>query len=91
MSYTNAKQILPEDIIKLIQNYVEGEYLYIPKKADSRKTWGENTSTRSELQRRNSAIFEDYLTGLSTAELAEKYYLSIKSIQRIVLNQKKSA
>ncbi|MCK8059496.1 MULTISPECIES: CD3324 family protein [unclassified Fusibacter] len=91
MSYTNAKQILPDEIIELIQNYVEGEYLYIPKKADNRKAWGENTKTRNELHTRNSSIYKDYIEGLSTAELADKYYLSIKSIQRIVLNLKKSS
>lgn len=29
MKYINAHKILPKDIIKVIQEYVDGEYIYI--------------------------------------------------------------
>ena len=32
MSYKKAADVLPEELIDLIQNYVDGEYLYIPRK-----------------------------------------------------------
>ena len=34
MKYTNAKSILPEELLTLIQDYIDGEYLYIPRKRD---------------------------------------------------------
>lgn len=89
MAYINGNKVLPEEIIALIQEYVDGEYIYIPRKDEKRKSWGENTSTRQELRERNQAIYNGYKEGASVGELAEDYYLSIKSIQRILLQQKR--
>lgn len=84
MSYANARDIFPEDILEIIQQYVEGEYIYIPKKEENRISWGELTKTREELMIRNDKIYEDYLSGTSVKSLSEKYYLSPKTIQRII-------
>ena len=32
MSYVNAEEVLPEDLIREIQKYVDGKVLYIPRK-----------------------------------------------------------
>ena len=32
MKYVKAIDVLPQEIIEIIQNYVDGEYLYIPRK-----------------------------------------------------------
>ena len=45
--------------------------------------------TRRELQDRNKRIYEDYLNGESMEHLAEKYFLSLKSIQRIIRQLRK--
>lgn len=84
MSYIKATDVLPEEILLLIQQYVDGEYLYIPRKENNKKTWGENTNSRKELSLRNSSIFSDYCTGLDIKSLSNKYFLSEKSIQRII-------
>ncbi|MGE7979508.1 CD3324 family protein [Psychrobacillus sp. NPDC093200] len=89
MSYKNAKNLLPAELIELIQNYVDGEHIYIPLREDNKKCWGSNTSTRRELDLRNSNIYYDYLSGMDMTILSGKYYLSFKSIQRIVLNEKR--
>jgi Mor family transcriptional regulator len=91
MSYINANTVLPQAIIELIQDYIEGDTIYIPKKEECKKAWGENTNTKHELNNRNAQIYADYKKGMKTSELATKYYLSIKSIQRIVLASKKTA
>lgn len=88
MGYIKADKILPKEIIELIQQYVEGENIYIPKKADNRAKWGANTNTRQELENRNNRIFTDYLKGMSIRDLSGKYFLSEKSIQRIIYNFK---
>ncbi|MBQ3164099.1 MAG: hypothetical protein IJC02_06125 [Lachnospiraceae bacterium] len=90
MGYIRAEQILPLEIIELIQQYVDGENIYIPRKAENRQEWGTGTSIREELQGRNQKIYEDYLTGMKATELSLKYYLSVKSIQRIIREKKAS-
>lgn len=84
MGYIKAEQILPNEIIELIQKYVDGEYIYIPRKENSRREWGEKTQIRKELDERNKRIYADYQKGWSISDLARKYYLSEKSIQRII-------
>lgn len=84
MSYRKAEQILPVEIIELIQNYVDGECIYIPRKDNNRREWGEGTQIRKELRERNHRIYLDYKKGLKVTHLAGKYYLSEKSIQRIL-------
>lgn len=88
MSYVKAVDVLPDEILALIQNYIDGEYIYIPRKENNKKSWGENTNSRKEIHMRNSKIYEDYKRGIKVKDLAEKYFLSDKSIQRIVLQKK---
>lgn len=90
MSYKKATHVLPQDLLLKVQEYIDGEFLYIPRVADNKKGWGETTSTRQELQDRNKHIYEDYLSGINMETLAEKYFLSLKSIQRIVGQLKNS-
>ncbi len=89
MSYKKAAQVLPQELLAQVQEYVDGEYLYIPRISGSKKDWGSATTTRRELQARNRLIYEAYQAGTSTAELAKAFYLSPKSIQRIVTQMKK--
>ncbi len=88
MSYKKATHVLPDDLLLKVQKYIDGEFLYIPRIADNKKVWGTNTSTRQEIQNRNKQIYADYLSGIKMSTLAEKYYLSLKSIQRIIRQAK---
>lgn len=88
MGYRRAEEILPKEIIEMIQEYVDGENIYIPRKKNQRKSWGENTRIKQELIHRNDSIYEEYRKGLSVQELSEKYFLSVKSIQRILRQMK---
>ena len=88
MSYKRATYILPNDLLEQVQEYVDGEFIYIPRKSGNKKEWGSKTSTRKELQQRNLQIYEDYSAGNSLQELSEKYFLSLKSIQRIIWEQR---
>ena len=89
MSYASARDIFPENILKIIQQYVDGECIYIPKKEENKIAWGKLSQGKSEILNRNSRIYQDYLSGISMQNLSERYYLSPKSIQRIVLQEKK--
>lgn len=89
MGYLRAEEALPKEIIELIQQYVEGVNIYVPRK-NERAGWGEKNQTRRRLRERNQSIFEAYLKGQNVSELSERYYLSEKSIWRIVGEEKKN-
>lgn len=89
MSYINVEQALPRELVAQIQKYVDGAYIYIPKLESNRKAWGETTSTKKDMAIRNYAIYEKYMDGCKIRKLAEEFFLSEKSIQRIVLNERR--
>ena len=87
MSYIKAEEILPEELIRQIQKYVDGVYIYIPRKPGNRHQWGQETDYKSELKIRNDSIRNDHASGVSVALLSRKYHLSEKSIRRILQNK----
>lgn len=84
MRYVKAETLLPEDLLKEIQKYIQGEYIYIPSEGSVRKKWGEKTGNRDYIQNRNNNIRAKYESGCSISALAEEFYLSIESIRKIV-------
>lgn len=91
MSYQNAKDILPKEIVAQIQQYIQGGIIYIPKKTQNKKGWGENTDTLQTLKIRNQQIYKEYQTGMSIFQLSQKYFLVERSIQRIILQEKRKS
>lgn len=89
MSYKKATDVLPQELLEKIQQYIDGEFIYIPRITENKREWGTTTSTRQELHDRNARIYADYLAGVHMEVLAEKYFLSLKSIQRIIGRLKK--
>ena len=84
MSYIKAEDILPEELIRRIQEYVDGVTVYIPRKPGARHIWGQETDYKAELRVRNDRIRNDYADGQSVPALSRKYHLSEKSIRRIL-------
>ena len=86
MSYIKAEDILPEDLIRKIQEYADGVYIYIPRKPGTRHSWGQETDYKAELKARNERIRREYASGISVMTLSRRYHLSEKSIRRILQN-----
>ena len=84
MSYIKAEEILPEELIRSIQEYADGVYIYIPRKPGTRHKWGQETDYKAELKARNDGIRSDHAAGVSVQTLSRKYHLSEKSIRRIL-------
>lgn len=84
MSYIKAGDVLPKELIDKIQDYIDGEYIYVPRKAKNRKTWGQRTNRKQETLLRNQEIYRQYTEGKPVTYLAEVYFLSPKSIQKII-------
>lgn len=82
MSYINAEEVLPKELIEMIQQYVNGESIYIPCK--EKKAWGSQTKTKKYYKSRNQEICTKHTNGISVKKLAVDYSLSEKSIQRII-------
>lgn len=83
MKYKNAQEILPEHLLKELQQYVSGETIYVPN-AQSKKQWGETSGARNYYMQRNALIREKYHNGCSIEKLAEEHNLSVDSIRKIV-------
>ena len=84
MSYIKAEMVLPEELIRKIQEYADGVYIYIPRKPGTRRAWGQDTGYKAELKTRNDRIRSDYAAGTGVSALSRKYHLSEKSIRRIL-------
>ena len=89
MSYIRADEILPGELLEAIQQYVDGQTIYIPKK--EKQEWGSGTSAKEFFRERNESIYESYQEGISEEELSRRFSLSRKSIQRILRSQKLAA
>lgn len=87
MKYQKASDILPDELVEEIQNYVQGEYLYIPIREKTQRS--KPTEYMVELQKRDAHIYTKYLEGVDRKELATLYNLSEASIRRIIIKQRK--
>ncbi|MBB3071548.1 Mor family transcriptional regulator [Paenibacillus baekrokdamisoli] len=85
--YINAKDILPEHLIKEIQKHVRGAHIYIPQ--TERQNWGVSTGIREELNERNEEIVLKYKSGLTISQLVNFYNLSEDRIRRIIYDREK--
>lgn len=86
MGYIRAEEVLPSEILLLVQQYVDGQMIYIPRKEGCRRDWGSETETKNALKIRNQQIYAEYQNGAGIDELAEKFHLTEKSVQRILRN-----
>lgn len=87
MKYRNANDIIPEELLIKLQEYIQGEYIYIPVK--ERHILVAATDYKTELEKRDAHIYTKYLEGISNAKLAQMYNLSESSIRRIIVKQRK--
>ena len=87
MKYKNGSNLLPKELLDAVQQYVQGEYIYIPIR-DKRENV-KPTEYELELTNRDEHIYEKALEGVSNKVLSQLYHLSESSIRRIILKQRK--
>lgn len=88
MGYKKGIAILPTELVKQIQEYVDGECIYIPRISENRKKWGENKTSVDTLEKRNAEIYMKYKNGVSVKQLSEEYYISPQGIYKILSKYK---
>ena len=90
MGYCKAEDILPTSLLTTIQEYIDGEYIYIPRKLCNKKAWGDVTQSKEATRKRNEEIYQNYLNGVSVMQLTEKYCLSDKAVYKVIAMMKKT-
>ena len=83
MKYKKASDILPDELLREVQQYIDGESLYIPK-GKKRKKWGEDSGGRRFFLQRNEEIRFKFFHKVPIEELAEEYSLSYETIRKII-------
>ena len=83
MKYINAAEILPEQLLKELQRYADGDVLYIPK-ASTKKEWGASSGSRTFYEERNKEIQRLYREGHSMDVLVKQYGLAYSTIKKII-------
>lgn len=81
MGYKNGKDALPPDLLRQVQQHVQGESLYIPK---LQPRTGGVRQVNAALQVRNAHIRLAYRQGVSVQALSQTYYLSPQAIYKIL-------
>ncbi|OXX84007.1 hypothetical protein AVM15_07050 [Paraclostridium benzoelyticum] len=89
MKYKNAKNILPQDLLQQIQQYIQGDVIYIPIYNNEKIPWGQKNGAREAIYTRNKSIFKLYKQGYSIDEIVNIYNLSESSIRKIISKIKK--
>lgn len=82
MEYKKVEEIMPKELLKEIQNYIQGATLYIPK--ETHHEWGEKSGIKDKLHKRNQLIKEKFQQGNSIQSLGTDFYLSEETIKKIV-------
>ncbi|MBP1950951.1 CD3324 family protein [Virgibacillus litoralis] len=88
MKYANANSVIPEELLVELQNYIQGEIIYIPKTKNNYEKWGTRSGGRKIIDDRNHGIRKDFKNGKPISQLAEEQYLSIETIKKIAYSKK---
>jgi Mor family transcriptional regulator len=80
-AYANAREILPVQILQVVQTHFDGGLLWVPPREARRD------KTKGHLER-NRQILQEKADGASTKDLAQKYGLSEERIRQLVRGPK---
>lgn len=66
MKYLKAQSVLPKEVIAIIQEFIDGEFVYIPRKEGKQRSWGEKSGAKDSLKERNCQIYNMLIDKLRT-------------------------
>jgi hypothetical protein len=90
MSYINADSLLPPELLREVQTYIQGSLVYIPREnGEKRLCWGSRSGARRSFDERNSEIKSEKAKGRRIDDLADDYGLSPGGIRKILYGSKK--
>jgi len=88
LTYKKGADVLPDQLLKEVQQYAEGCLVYIPKKGD-KVGWGHISGSRDWIDRRNEEISCLFMQGEPVKNLSEEYHLSEDTIRKIIYKKNK--
>ncbi|HET7839338.1 MAG TPA: CD3324 family protein [Rectinemataceae bacterium] len=91
MSYIKADDVLPSELLREVQKYVQGSLVYVPNPESGRRAWGERNGAREAFDRRNQEIREAKARGRRLEDLAEDYGLSVDAIRKVLYGDRRRA
>lgn len=83
MKYVNAADVLPQELLEEVAQYVGGKLLYVPALSE-KCAWGERNGSRQYYRERNQKINELFQQGESVDKLAKIFCLSSETVRKIV-------
>jgi hypothetical protein len=85
MSYINADTLLPPELLREVQTYIQGSLVYIPREnGEKRLSWGSRSGARQNFDARNSEIRAEKAKGKRIDDLADQFGLSPGGIRKIL-------
>lgn len=84
MRYQNAAELLPAELLEALQGYLDGGYLYIPRRAEHRPGVGRAHPAEGGDPGPQPGHFPGLHRRSGVDELSARYFLAPKSIQRIL-------
>ncbi|WP_435162829.1 CD3324 family protein [Paenibacillus glycanilyticus] len=84
MKYVKADMVLPEQLLREVQKYMNGVMMYVPKAEGDRIGWGVKSGGRQRLEQRIGEMRELFSQGATIEQLTERFYLSCDTIKKIV-------
>lgn len=67
MGYIKAEDLLPPELLRRVQEYAEGQLLYIPRRDAHRNAWGSLSGAQTHLRERNARIRDESRAGAPSA------------------------
>ena len=83
MRYTNAAEVLPQNLLLELQKYADGKVLYIPK-LETKKPWGEDSGSKMYYAKRNLDMKAKYQNGNSIEDISQEYGLAFDTVKKII-------
>lgn len=87
MKYINAEAVFPKRLLDELQQYVQGDWIYIPAMKGTRKAWGERSGSRETLRLRNKEIRLQYERGRSIEQLSSQFGLAYDTVKKIIYSK----
>ena len=69
MGYKSAIYVLPDDLLKAVQRYIDGEYIYIPRTPENKRQWGEIKIADINL----TNVIKQFLSNINMGYLLENW------------------
>lgn len=84
MKYVKASDVLPPGLLDELFRYIDGCMLYIPRRPQEKRAWGENSGAKEAIRHRNACMKSAFKAGSTISALSEAYHLAEETVKKIL-------